>query len=112
MNLFPLDLVGDYSVNIGSTYSITIQLCNAPDLMLYTGYSQIRQNNTSETVILEPTITVLNKDIFKLEIPYTAFPTDILAGNYQYDVMFANATDRFFAIGGKVTLIKRITQLL
>jgi hypothetical protein len=107
-----IDLINEFAVNIGATYIISIQLCNAPDLTLYDGYSQIRTNNTSENIVLSPTITVISKDVFELRIPFNDFSGSVVPGLYQYDVLFSNAGNRFYAVGGKVQILKRITQLL
>lgn len=111
MNTVNLDLIGDYSVSIGSTYRISIQMCNAPDLTLYTGVSQVRASNSSTDVVLTPSINILTKDLFEFVIPYTLYTNTIQPGNYAYDVMFRKTDDRFYAIAGKIQLIKRITQV-
>lgn len=111
MNTVILDLIGDYAVNIGSTYTIQVQLCNAPDLQDYTGTCQIKQTASSIDVILTPTIEVLTKDIFKLTIPYGDFTGSIAPGNYVYDVLFSSVNDRFYPVGGKIQLVQRVTSL-
>jgi hypothetical protein len=111
MNTVTLDLINEYSVSIGSTYKIDVQLCNAPDLMLYTGVSQIRSNISSTDILLTPNISILSKDLFQMVIPFTAFNTNIQPGNYVYDVLFTKTDDRFYAIAGKIQLVKRVTQI-
>lgn len=113
MNTVKLDLIEDNAINIGATFQKEIQLCNFPDLTEYTGLSQIRLSNTSDTVILSPTITVITKDIFKIVIPYTAYNNvTVEAGNYVYDVLFSKTDDRFYAVGGKAQLIRRVTTVI
>lgn len=106
-----VDLINEYAVNIGATYRVAFQLCNAPDLEDYTGTCQIKANLASETVVLEPEINVLTKDTFELIIPFGAFTGSITAGNYIYDVLFAKVDDRFFPIAGKVQLVQRVTSI-
>lgn len=105
-----IDLVNEYAVNIGATYRVAFQLCNAPDLEDYTGYCQIRSTLASN-VILEPEINILTKDTFELVIPFGAFTGSITPGNYLYDVLFAKVDDRFFPIAGKIQLIQRVTSI-
>lgn len=106
-----IDLINDYAVNIGATYRIAFQLCNAPDLTDYTGDCQIKSNLASTAVVLEPTINVLTKDTFELVIPFGDFTGSIGAGNYIYDVLFSKVDDRFYAIAGKVQLVQRVTSI-
>ena len=56
MNTITLDLVNENSVSIGASYKIQIQLCNAPDITLYTGYCQVKQAVGSTEIILTPRI--------------------------------------------------------
>lgn len=110
MNTVTIDLIGDRAVNIGASYKVQIQLCNAPDLATYTGGScQIKSSNTSDEVILSPTINVLSKDVFEIDIPFNLFTSVVLAGTYVYDVLFSKADHKFYAIAGKIQLIKRVT---
>lgn len=111
MNTPIIDLIGDNAVSIGTTYSVSFQLCSAPDLTLYSGASQIKVNNLSPEIILSPIVNVITKDLFELTIPYGLFTSNIQAGNYQYDVLFTRPEDRFYAVAGKIQLIKRITQI-
>lgn len=109
--MITLDLTNERAVDIGSSYSIDVRLCNAPDLTPYTGKSQIKSNAQSTTVILEPVVTVLTKDTFNFKIPFNLFTAEIAQGSYSYDVLFSSATDRFYAVGGKIQLVQRITKL-
>lgn len=106
------DLIGDYAINIGSTYDIKFQLCNAPDLTEYVGACQIRQSIPSIEILLSPIVTVLSKDIFGIKIPFDAYPENIAPGNYVYDVMFSKTDYRFYPIGGKCQLIQRVTRVI
>lgn len=110
-NTVQLDLIAENAVNIGATYRTKIQLCNAPDLTLYIGTCQIRQAPASTDIILTATINILSKDLFEMVIPYGIFNTTIQAGNFVYDVLFSKTDDRFYAIGGKIQLVKRVTQI-
>lgn len=112
MNTINIDLIGDSAINIGATYKVQMQLCNAPDLTMYAGVSQIKQSNTSTDIVMAFTVNVLSKDIFELVLPHTAFTPTVLPGNYQYDVLFYKSDNRFYPVSGKVALIKRITQML
>ena len=114
MNTIPLDLALENQVNIGATYRLQIQLCNAPDLTLYTGLCQVRQSVGSPEVILTPRINILSKDIFEIYIPHTDFSLTTLPGSYLYDVAFnkLDNTDRFYAVAGKIQLVRRVTEIV
>lgn len=106
-----IDLIGENTVEIGATYKASFSCCGLPDLNEYVGNCQIRVNNTSTEVILSPSVTVIDKDKFSIGIAHTAYPSNLTPGTYQYDVLFIknDATERFYAIGGKVLITKRIT---
>jgi hypothetical protein len=109
-----IDLINDNSIEIGANYEASFKLCNAPDLSDgYSGYCQIRTNNQSNLVILSPRVNIVSKDLFTISIAFNDYPVDIIAGNYQYDVLFASSTtgNRFYAVGGKIQIIKRITTI-
>lgn len=108
-----IDLINDNGVEIGANFNASFQLCNSPDLTLYTGVSHIRQNNTATEIILQPSVQIITKDTFSIKLLYSVYPTNIAPGNYFYDVLFSknDLTDRFFAVGGKIQIIKRITRL-
>ena len=107
-----IDLVNELGVDIGASYLKTFRLCNANDLTNYTGYCQVRKTSTDTNVILSPTIEILNKDTFNLKILFSAFTGSTVAGDYYYDVFFASVSDRFYAVGGRFQLIKRITVIV
>lgn len=107
-----LDLIGDLAIEIGATYDrVTVQLCNADDLTAYTGVCHVKTAISDTTSILTPTIEITNKDTFKIIVPFSGFGISAIAGNYIYDVLFTSATRKFYAIGGKVQLIARVTKL-
>lgn len=111
--MITIDLINENSVEIGASYTVAYQLCNAPDLTQYAGYCQIRLNNTSTDIILTPIVNILSKDTFSIKIPYSAYTTATAPGNYQYDVLFSknDNSDRFYAVGGKISLVRRITKI-
>jgi hypothetical protein len=108
-----IDLINENAIEIGANYLATFQLCNSPDLTLYTGVCQIRQTNTATDIILTPTVQILNKDTFSIKIQYTVYPVTLAAGNYVYDALFSktDGTDRFYAVGGKIQIVKRVTKI-
>lgn len=113
MNTVTIDLIGDRAVNIGASYKVQIQLCNAPDLTEYTaGDCQIKTSISSNEIFLIPTINVLSKDIFEIEIPFTLFTTATVAGTYVYDVLFSKINHKFYAVAGKIQFIKRVTTVV
>lgn len=113
MNVNTLDLVNENQVNIGATYRLQIQLCNAPDLTQYTGFCQVRESVGSTVIILTPRINVLSKDIFEIFIPHTDFTLSNLPGNYLYDVGFnkLDSSERFYTVAGKIQLVRRVTTI-
>lgn len=109
--MITIDLSGDNVIEIGATYVASFTCCGLPDLTDFTGTCQVRLNNTSVDVLLTPTVTVIDKDKFSININYAAYPPDLVAGTYQYDVLFSknDNSQRFYAIGGKAVVVKRIT---
>lgn len=108
-----IDLTNEHAVEIGATYRVTFQLCNANDLNDgYLGSCQVKSSTNATEAVIEPTIEIVNKDTFSLIIPFSEFTASTQPGNYLYDVLFANSTDRFYAIYGKIALVQRITKMV
>lgn len=112
--MIQIDLLNENSIEIGANYNATFQLCNSPDLTQYTGICQIRQSNVSTDIILSPVVQILNKDTFNIKLLYSVYPNTIVAGNYVYDTLFSKIdnTDRFYAVGGKIQIVKRVTKIV
>jgi len=106
-----LDLINEACINIGETYSMGVQLYNADDLTNYTGFCQVKQSPASTDVVLTPTIVVLSKDTFSINVGFDDYPPALVPGSYQYDVLFTSTLKRFYAICGKVQILKRITSI-
>lgn len=113
MVMVNLDLVNENAVEIGADYTITVELNDAPALTEYTGTCFVKVNLESSEILIQPVITVLNHNSFSLSIPFTSFSPATKAGSYVYDVLFirANPPNRFYACGGKIQLLKRVTNL-
>lgn len=109
--MITIDLINENAIEIGATYKASFRLCNHPDLTLFTGVCQIRTNNTATTAILTPVVNIITKDTFSIDLDFDVYPSDIAAGNYQYDVLFRNTDQRFYAVGGKIQIVKRITAI-
>lgn len=107
-----LDLNGDNAVEIGADYEISIQLCNADDLLEYVGICNVKQSVDSDLILLSPTITIVNKDTFTLSIDFGGYPDTLNSGNYLYDVLFYKPEKRFYAVYGKIQFIRRISELI
>lgn len=101
-----VDFKDEYSIEIGANWDISIELCGTDDLTTYTGKCQI---NSGLIVLLNPIVTIVNKNVFKISINWSAYPVDLVAGTYDYDVLFYKSTNRFYAIQGKVVIVRRIT---
>jgi hypothetical protein len=108
-----IDLLAENGVEIGASYKASFQVCGMPDLQSYTGVCQIRTSNTDTTIILSPVVEISTKDVFSIGVNFLSYPSTISPGTYQYDVLFTKTdnTDRFYAVGGKIQIIKRITRL-
>jgi hypothetical protein len=106
-----IDLINENAIEIGATYKASFRLCNHPDLLLFTGVCQIRVNNTSTTAILTPIVNIITKDTFSIDLDFDVYPDNLAAGNYQYDVLFSSSGERFYAVGGKIQIVKRITAI-
>lgn len=111
MSPIQLDLINEAAINIGESYEIGVQLYNADDLTGYSGFCQIRQSPASTDIILSPVISVLSKDTFSINVDFDGYPLNLVPGTYQYDVLFSSSEKRFYAICGKVQILKRITNL-
>lgn len=107
-----LDLINENAAEIGSSYEITIELCGTDDLTLFSGVSQIKTSVQDTTILLSPTVTVIDNRTFKLSIAFGDYPTNLNAGNYTYDVLFYNTTKRFYAVEGKFQIIRRVTAII
>jgi hypothetical protein len=112
MTATTLDFIKENSVEIGSTFIATIQLCEAPNLTQYTGICQVRSDENSSDILFSPTISVVSHDIFTLTIPFGAWINSIVAGSFKYDVLFYKSDDRFYAVRGNMILIKPITKFI
>lgn len=108
--LAKVDLVDAYAVELNSNFECVMQLNNAPDLTLYTGYSQVRTSVNDTTISLNFTVQILNKNTFKVSANYNSY-AGLAPGNYVYDVLFTKADHRFYAVGGKVQIVQRVTKL-
>ena len=108
--LAKVDLIEALAIELNSNFEIVIQLNNAPDLSLYTGFSQVRSNINDSTIALNLNVQILNKNTFKLSANYNSY-NNIVPGNYVYDVLFTKADHRFYAVGGKVQIIQRVTKI-
>lgn len=106
-----LDLKEENAVEIGADYSLTIQLCGADDLTLYQGICNIKASLDSAEILLSPTIQIVNKDTFNINIAFSNYPPTVVAGNYIYDVLFYKTDKRFYAIEGKIQVLKRVTTV-
>ena len=111
-NTVTIDLTSDNAINIGSKYVQRFKMFDASrDLEDgYVGLCQVRSSNTSETVVLSPTITVLSSDIFELAIAPSDY-VDVVSGSYVYDIRFSKDDDVFFPVSGKFQLIQRVTKI-
>jgi hypothetical protein len=112
-NTVEINLTGEYAININTKYELSIQLANAYELSGYNGYCQIR--NSDNVVVVTATIEVVNNDIFKIKIFPNMFTVGLEPGSYVYDVLFVGKTDpnnRFYPVGGKCQLVKRVSQVL
>jgi hypothetical protein len=107
-----IDLTGENAAEIGANYEISITLSGVDDLLEYQGICQVKSAIDSTEIIISPTVEILNKDSFRLLVNYDAYPTTLIAGNYFYDVLFYKISKRFYAIEGKIQIIKRVTKLL
>lgn len=100
------------TIDIGASFKATIQLCDAPNLLDYQGRCDVRANEDSTEILLQPSITIANHDTFNITIPHTVYNSSFNAGNYRYDVLFYKTDDRFFAIRGTMAFVKTITKLV
>lgn len=107
-----LDLNNELAVEIGANYDLTIQLCGCDDLTLYQGICNVKSDLLATTILFSPTIEIVNKDTFKLLINFGSIPLNLLNSTAIYDVLFFNLLSRFFAVEGKMQLIKRVTTVI
>ena len=114
MDKLDLTTATERPVYIGANYEVIVRLCNAPDLTLYDGYSQIYLD--PDTRLVNFRTEVIDSKTFRLYINWDDFTDDIIAGTYEYDVLFvnkpANPSYRFYAVGGSVELIDRLSEVL
>lgn len=106
-----IDLINNEAIEINSTYQASFKLTGFADLTQFVGECQIKVSNAESAVVLSPDVNIINKDIFSINVAFDDYPIDISPGNYQYDVLFSNSSERFYAVGGKVQIVRRITQI-
>ena len=62
----------DNSIEIGGNFEATIQIFDAPNLLDFQGKCNIKSADV-ETVLLSPTITIINHDTFTFTINFRSF---------------------------------------
>jgi hypothetical protein len=111
MTAATLDFIKENSIEIGSTFEATIQLCDAPDLTNYTGLCYVKVDENSTDSILTPTILSVSHNLFVFNISSDSW-TGVVAGLYKYDVLFSSVDgNKFYAVRGVINLIKPITRI-
>jgi hypothetical protein len=107
-----IDFTKENSIEIGASFSATIQLSDTPDLTPYTGVCHVRVDENSTDIIITPTITINSHDTFTLSIPFTSWTSTHTSGNFKFDVLFTRTTDRFYGIKGLMTFTKGVTKIV
>jgi hypothetical protein len=111
MTAATLDFNKENSIEIGSTFEATIQLCEAPNLTDYVGTCHVKVDENATATLLTPTIISASHDLFILNISSNSW-AGIVPGLYKYDVLFAAGDgDKFYAVRGVMNFIKPITRI-
>lgn len=111
--LYKLDLINENAVELFADYSCVIELNDAPILTDYNGYCYIKVSVESADIILQPKINILTVNSLEISIAFNEYPSTIKAGTFEYDVLLIKKDNshRFYAVGGKIQLLKRVTVL-